>query len=64
MVKCVRIKEDTFILGTLWSNIKVRAFLGGVISDDLIERKIVDIQPMANKGYNPLIPIQMVLDGK
>lgn len=38
------VKEDTITLGNLWRNIKVREFLGGVVSDDLIEQKIVELQ--------------------
>ncbi|HAT3869036.1 TPA: GNAT family N-acetyltransferase [Legionella pneumophila] len=38
------IKEDNFTLGNLWRNKKVREFLGGIVSEDLIEQKIVELQ--------------------
>lgn len=38
------IKEDALISGTLWRNTKVREFLGGIASEDLIHQKLVDIQ--------------------
>ncbi|HAT9133953.1 TPA: GNAT family N-acetyltransferase [Legionella pneumophila subsp. pneumophila] len=38
------IKEDNFTLGDLWRNKKVREFLGGIVSEDLIEQKIVELQ--------------------
>lgn len=38
------VKEDAIILGNLWRNKKVREFLGGVVADDLIEQKIVELQ--------------------
>ncbi|WP_019215215.1 GNAT family N-acetyltransferase [Legionella tunisiensis] len=37
------IKEDSFTLGTLWRNKKVREFLGGIVSEDLIEQKIAEV---------------------
>ena len=38
------IREDTITLGNLWRNKIVREFLGGVVSDDIIQQKIDALQ--------------------
>lgn len=37
-------KGDSLTLGNLWRNDKVREFLGGIVSDEIIEQKIVALQ--------------------
>ncbi len=40
---------DTLILGNLWRDELVRAFLGGILSDDIITEKIITLQSHWNK---------------
>lgn len=44
LILCPPTPEDSLILGNLWRNEEVRAFLGGIISDDLIIEKWTAIQ--------------------
>ncbi len=38
------INDDMLIAENLWRDEKVREFLGGIISDDLIKQKVVELQ--------------------
>jgi len=43
------VTEDFTILSKLWRNKKVRQFLGGVISDEVIEAKVISVQDHWNQ---------------
>ena len=44
LLLCRPTNDDMLIIENLWRDEKVRQFLGGIISDDLIKQKVVELQ--------------------
>ena len=43
------ISTDIFSLSSLWKNEKVRQFLGGIVSDEIVNKKITSLQDHWNE---------------
>lgn len=41
---CRPTNQDTLMLENLWRDDQVREFLGGVVTDDIIQQKLIDLQ--------------------
>lgn len=44
LLLCPPTNKDMLTIENLWRDEKVRQFLGGVITDDLIKKKVVELQ--------------------